>query len=159
MTIITRPLDIAAAHTLNDISTWAAEELAARIAAKSMSARIGYSNQSCSRYVDIDLEDETICVRVSDHEAMSYNRTGNYNIGLIRDRKYFDASAYVSVTAIYSVTEYTFDDDGEVITGDTYFIENGDEDEAEFEGFKVDIDSLVAAIDSAEAFLIRRCNG
>lgn len=58
-----------------------AEKIADRIG-----GRVNLSNQSSSVYVDASLEidggDDSLdfCVRVSDHEARSYNRSGDYEI-------------------------------------------------------------------------------
>lgn len=60
-----------------------ADEIARRIGGRAKA-----SNQSASFYVeasaefetDDDYESEDYCVRVSDHEARSYNRQGDYRI-------------------------------------------------------------------------------
>ncbi len=165
MTHLTNPLDAAIAHSLNSLTIWAADELIARIAAKSeWRARIGISNQSCSTYVDIDAgDDETrsLCIRISDHEAMSYNRAGDFNIGFDRFR---DASTHIALTALYDGEEsypIEFDEDGEpevwslrhfLTEEDGATDDNGYWTSFDHAGYQFDADALDAAISRALTF-------
>lgn len=68
-------------------------EIAAKIAAK-IGGKVSMSNQSASVYVTADLgEGEWVC-RISDHEAMSYNRIGDFNIQ-VGSRQCHNAQIYV----------------------------------------------------------------
>lgn len=155
---MTRPLDAAAAFALSDISAWAAEELAARIAALGFSATIGSSGKSCSAYVDVSINDRNVCIRISDHDAMSYNRTGDFQIELAPKHPRGFGSEIVALKSLYQVPTFIVteeDEDGEPLMYDVSYAlsENADADDAEFEGYRADISVLTAAIGSAIAFI------
>lgn len=66
-------------------------------------AKLGVSNASCSTYVDVyftdadeDFVSDDLCIRISDHEARSYNRAGDFEIGL--DTLHNEADVFVSTT-------------------------------------------------------------
>jgi hypothetical protein len=148
-------LDLTVALQLSELSAAAADELAARIQAKhGRRAGIGYSNKSCSTYVDVD----DICIRISDHDAMSYNRAGDFAIGLGAGR---DDHASINVTAIYEIADYAavdFDDDGEPTEFEVIGYRETDtpDDDAEFLGYRVDPIAFDAAIAAALAYVDRR---
>jgi len=154
-----RPLDNAIAASLNDVTEYVSGELAARLRARRLAAQIGYSGQSCSAYVEVEVgEDDAYCVRVSDHEARSYNRAGDFTISLGDIDSH--TNALVRLTAVYEIAEFTpeLDADGEETGYGTMtyrLTDNPDEDDAEFAGWRVDAEDIEAAIEQAEAAVLR----
>ena len=87
------------------ITTEIAYEVAKAFRSAGWSAEIGFSGQSPSRYVDATQGEATFCVRVSNHEARSYNRTGDFNISISG----VDGDTHETV----AVTDLEDEDDGE----------------------------------------------
>lgn len=92
-----------------------AEKIADRIG-----GLVNRSNQSSSVYVDASVEiddgDDSLdfCIRVSDHEARSYNRSGNYAI-CVAPHMAGDCDAFVR--AEWIAEEFEMDcGDGETVT-------------------------------------------
>jgi hypothetical protein len=160
MTDFRTPLDAVIAYNLNDITSAMAEDLAARIAAKSLAARVGYSSQSCSTYVEVD----EFCVRISDHEARSYNRTGDFNIS-VNPHRYQDAAELVWVQPVYEYSVWAdsaWDEDGEPTgEGDITYVRTKNQDEgedSELVGYLIDPAAIDAAVERAAAWLTARAS-
>lgn len=114
-------------HT--EITSEIAHEVAKALRGAGWSVAVNYSGQSASRYLDATHGEATFCARISDHEARSYNRTGDFNISIAG------------------------------VDGDTHEIvsvaDMEDEDDGEYYGSEVDADEITRVAQAAVVFASR----
>jgi len=139
-------------------------DMADRIAAALKTAGIamvetGLSNRSCSAYVTFaGADDSEHCIRISDHEARSYNRDGDFRIGIGSNG---DDHVSVDLRACFErsiVKAVAWDKYGEPVEYETAGCEpcHEDDDDAEFAHWEADEDAIVGAVAAAVEFASRK---
>lgn len=141
-------------------------ELADRIAA-AVGGTISHSRQSASAYVEVAVESEfdangeatdwaVYCIRISDHEARSYNRAGNYSIGVGAtprgDTNFNVRAEWVGEEVEREIEIEDVDDEGNDITRTTTEIDI--EHHFEFDAAAMN-DAVVAAVAAVDRFKAR----